>query len=252
MGKKPSNDREYARAISRWENEGGALCERQALPKDPSQPAKALLDIATGDTPKPDSKKLRKISVRRSQAMATIFTVGHSTRTIAEFLALLRQVAVDLLVDVRSIPRSRTNPQFNADTLPEALAPAGITYRHLPTLGGLRHRTKGAMPSRNTFWRVVAFRNYADYAATDAFQTGLAELRTLANDNCCAIMCAEAVWWRCHRRIIADYLLAEGVPVAHIMGDKKIDPAKLTPGVRMLPGGVLVYPATEEEAKAIG
>jgi uncharacterized protein (DUF488 family) len=182
--------------------------------------------------------------------MPTIFTIGHSTRTIAEFVALLRRVAVDLLVDVRSIPRSRTNPQFNADALPEALLDAGIAYRHLAALGGLRHRPKGAMPSPNTLWRVAAFRNYADYAATDAFRTGLDELRALARDNCCAIMCAEAVWWRCHRRIIADYLLAEGAPVAHIMGLNKIDPAKLTTGVRSLPGGMLVYPAAEEEVKA--
>jgi uncharacterized protein (DUF488 family) len=180
--------------------------------------------------------------------MPTIFTIGHSTRTIAELVALLRQVAVDLLIDVRSIPRSRTNPQFNVDALPEVLVDAGITYRHLPALGGLRHRTEGAMPS---LWRVAAFRNYADYAATDAFRTRLHELRALARDNCCAIMCAEAVWWRCHRRIIADYLLAEGVPVAHIMGHNKIDPAKLTPGVRSLPNGTLIYPAAEEEAKAI-
>ena len=189
--------------------------------------------------------------MRQSQTMPTIFTIGHSTRTIEEFVALLRQVVVDLLVDVRSIPRSRTNPQFNADALPEALVDAGIFYRHLAALGGLRHRNKGATPSPNTFWRVAAFRNYADYAATEAFRKGLAELRALARDNRCAIMCAEAVWWRCHRRIIADYLLAEGVPVSHIMGLNKIDPAKLTPGVRSLPGGTLLYPAAEEaEIKA--
>ena len=189
--------------------------------------------------------------VRRSQAMPTIFTIGHSTRTIGEFLALLQQAAIDLLIDVRSVPRSRTNPQFNADALPAALAEAGIAYRHLPALGGLRHRKKGAMPSPNTLWRVAAFRNYADYAATDAFRTGLDELRALARDNRCAIMCAEAVWWRCHRRIIADYLLASGVSVSHIMGLNKVNPAKLTPGVRSLPGGTLVYPASEVQAKAL-
>ena len=149
-------------------------------------------------------------AARRSKKVPAIFTIGHSTRPIAEFLALLQQVAVDTLVDVRSIPRSRTNPQFNVDALPDTLADAGISYRHLPALGGLRHRQKGAAPSLNTFWQVAAFRNYADYAATDAFRTGLDELRALACDNCCAIMCAEAVWWRCHRRIIADYLLAAG------------------------------------------
>ena len=195
---------------------------------------------------------IAKKSERQSQTMPTIFTIGHSTRTVAEFVALLRQAGIDLLIDVRSVPRSRTNPQFNADALPETLGDAGISYRQLPALGGLRHRTKGAMPSPNTLWRVAAFRNYADYAATDAFRMGLDELRALARDNCCAIMCAEAVWWRCHRRIISDYLLAAGVPVAHIMGHSKIDPAKLTPGVRSLPGGTLVYPAAVEEVKAIG
>src|SRR5665213_2531686 len=192
-----------------------------------------------------------KKSARQPPALPTIFTIGHSTRTIAEFVALLRQVAVDLLIDVRSIPGSRTNPQFNADVLPETLAAAGISYQHLPALGGLRHRKKGATPSLNTFWQVAAFRNYADYAATDAFRVGLNELRALARDNCCAIMCAEAVWWRCHRRIIVDYLLAEGFPVAHIMGHDKIDPAKLTPGVQLLSDKTLVYPAAEEEVEAI-
>ena len=196
-------------------------------------------------------EKVAKL-VRRSQAMPTIYTIGHSTRTIGEFLALLQQAAIDLLIDVRSVPRSRTNPQFNADALPAALAEAGIAYRHLPALGDLRHRAKRAMPSTNTLWRVAAFRNYADYAATDAFRMGLDELRALARDHCCAIMCAEAVWWRCHRRIIADYLLAEGISVEHIMGVNTIDPAKLTPGVRSLPGGTLIYPAAPAEVKAIG
>src|SRR5579864_2577486 len=175
---------------------------------------------------------VKKKPARRSKKTPAIFTIGHSTHPIAEFLTLLQQVAVDLLVDVRSIPRSRTNPQFNADVLPKALAEAGITYRHLRALGGLRHRTKGGIPSPNTLWRVAAFRNYADYATTDAFRRGLDELRALARGHCCAIMCAEAVWWRCHRRIIADYLLAEGTAVAHIMGHYKIDPAKPTFGVR--------------------
>ena len=187
---------------------------------------------------------------RRSKELPTIFTIGHSTRPIADFLTLLQKLGVDLLVDVRSIPRSRTNPQFNADALPETLGDAGIRYRHLSALGGLRHRKKGASTSPNTFWHVAAFRNYADYAATDAFRAGLNELRALSRDNCCAIMCAEAVWWRCHRRIIADYLLTHGVPVMHIMGSGKVDPAKLTPGAHVLTNGTLVYPAAEEAIKS--
>jgi len=191
----------------------------------------------------------RKDVVSQPQAMPTIFTIGHSTRTLAELVALLLPVGVNLLVDVRSIPRSRMNPQFNADTLPQALLDTGILYRHLPALGGLRHRAKGAMPSANAFWRVAAFRNYADYAATDAFREGLEQLRALARHHCCAIMCAEAVWWRCHRRIIADYLLAGGTPVMHIMGLDKIDPATLTPGARALPDGTLIYPGAQDEVK---
>ncbi|HEY5210877.1 MAG TPA: DUF488 domain-containing protein [Stellaceae bacterium] len=175
----------------------------------------------------------------------TIYTIGHSTRTIAEFAALLRQVAVDLVVDIRSIPRSRTNPQFNTDTMPAALAEFGIFYRHLAALGGLRHHKKGAAPSTNMLWRVAAFRNYADYAATAPFRAGLDALEALAGEHRCAIMCAEAVWWRCHRRIVADYLLTDGVAVAHIMGPNKVDPATLTPGARPAADGTVAYPPAE-------
>jgi uncharacterized protein (DUF488 family) len=171
----------------------------------------------------------------------TMFTIGHSTRSVGELIALLRYAGVDLLVDVRSVPRSRTNPQFNTDTLPQPLAQAGIGYRHIRALGGLRHRPKGAPASPNTLWRNDAFRNYADYAMTETFRAGLAELRALADEHRCAIMCAEAVWWRCHRRLVADYLLAEGVPVGHIMGSGKIEPARLTPGAKAQPDGTIVY-----------
>ena len=175
-----------------------------------------------------------------------VFTISHSTREAAELIDLLGQAAVELLVDVRSAPRSRTNPQFNADALPGPLAATGIAYRHLRALGGLRGRRKDAGSSPNTLWRNDAFRNYADYAATDAFRTGLAELMALAHNRRCAIMCAEAVWWHCHRRIIADYLLAQGVLVQHIMGPGKIEAATLTPGAQPLSDGTIVYPAPED------
>jgi uncharacterized protein (DUF488 family) len=175
-----------------------------------------------------------------------VFTIGHSTRTLAEFVSLLRQVDVTLLVDVRSIPRSRAAPQFNGDTLPDSLAADGIGYRHLRALGGRRHHRKGAQPSLNTYWRVAAFRNYADYAETDEFRAGLDGLLTLARGYRCAIMCAEAVWWRCHRRIIADYLLADGRRVEHIMGPGQVVPATLTLGARVMAGGTLRYPAPED------
>jgi uncharacterized protein (DUF488 family) len=178
-----------------------------------------------------------------------IWTIGHSTRTVAELAALLGQVPVELLADVRSVPQSRTNPQFNADALPGALTAAGIAYRHLPALGGLRGRRKDGVPSPNTLWRNAAFRNYADYAATGRFRAGLDELMALSSDHLCAIMCAEAVWWRCHRRIIADCLLAAGLGVAHIIGPNKIEPATPTPGARLLPDGTLLYPAVEERPR---
>lgn len=176
-------------------------------------------------------------------AAGTLFTIGHSTRTIAEFVALLRQVDVDLLVDVRSIPGSRAAPQFNGETLPASLAGNDIGYRHLLALGGRRHHPKGAPPSTNTFWRVAAFRDYADYAETPAFRGGLDQLLDLAREQRCAIMCAEAVWWRCHRRIVTDYVLTRGVPVQHIMGIGKIVPGTITPGAIELPDGTLRYPA---------
>jgi uncharacterized protein (DUF488 family) len=154
---------------------------------------------------------------------------------------LLRDNAVERLVDVRAVPRSRTNPQFNTEALPASLAVAGIGYTHLKALGGLRHRPKGAPPSANTLWRNDAFRNYADYAMTPAFRAGLDELCELAQSQRCAIMCAEAVWWRCHRRIVADYLLARGVEVRHIMGPRRPEPASLTPGARALPDGTILY-----------
>jgi uncharacterized protein (DUF488 family) len=183
-----------------------------------------------------------------NDAPDAIFTIGHSTRTLAELVALLRQVDVTLLVDVRSIPRSRTTPQFNGDTVLDSLSAYGIGYRHLRALGGRRHRRKGAPPSINLYWRVAAFRSYADYAETDVFRAGLDELRALAREARCAIMCAEAVWWRCHRRIIADYLLAGGTLVEHIMGRGKVIPATLTPSARVMGDGTLRYPATEDVA----
>jgi uncharacterized protein (DUF488 family) len=135
---------------------------------------------------------------------------------------------------VRTVPRSRTNPQFNADVLPAALRAEGIEYVRAPGLGGLRGKKKGS-PSRNTAWDNESFRNYADYAQTPAFARALDELLERAARSTCAIMCAEAVWWRCHRRIIADYLLARGVSVRHILGEDRAEDAKPTPFVERGP-----------------
>jgi uncharacterized protein (DUF488 family) len=123
-------------------------------------------------------------------------------------------------------------PQFNGDTLPESLAVDGIGYQHLRPLGGRSHRRKGAPHSLNIYWRVAAFQNFADYAETHEFRAGLEALRALMRDDRCAIMCGEAVWWRCHRRLITDYLLAGRTRAEHIMGLGRVVPASLTPGVR--------------------
>jgi len=170
-----------------------------------------------------------------------VHTIGHSTRSVAELVSLLQGAAVDFLADVRRFPRSRTNPQFNAETLAPALAERGIGYRHLAALGGRRSAAPSREPSLNTLWREAAFRAYADYAGAPEFRAGLAELLALANERSIAIMCAEAVWWRCHRRIVADYLIARKIEVRHILAAGKIEPARLTEGAATAPGGTLLY-----------
>ena len=140
------------------------------------------------------------------------------------------------------MPRSRTNPQFNADVLPKALAGAGIGYEHIASLGGLRSRRREVAPDVNAFWQNASFHNYADYAMSDAFAAGLAHLRRLGAEEPCAEMCAEALRWRCHRRIIADYLIAAGEDVQHVMADGKVLEARMTPAAQSR-GAVLAYPA---------
>ena len=169
-----------------------------------------------------------------------IFTIGHSTRSFDELVGLLRENGVGAVADVRTVPRSRTNPQFNAEIMPDALGAHGVLYRHLAGLGGLRKRQVG--PSPNGAWRNESFRNYADYALTPPFRAGLEELRAIAAERNVAIMCAEAVWWRCHRRIIADYLLAAGEPVRHILGPGHVESARPTPGSVAMPDGGVTYP----------
>jgi len=151
--------------------------------------------------------------------------------------------SVDLVVDVRSIPRSRTNPQFNRETLPGTLEPWQIGYEHIAELGGRRGKSRASEPSSNSYWRVRSFRNYADYALTAPFAAGLARLRERGSQQRSVIMCAEAVWWRCHRRIIADYLLAAGEQVMHILGTSHVEVASLTPGAIVRNDGTVVYPA---------
>jgi uncharacterized protein (DUF488 family) len=185
------------------------------------------------------------------------FTIGHSTRSLDEFIGLLRDAEIVLLVDVRTIPRSRTNPQFNTDTLPGALTPAGIDYEHIAALGGLRGKTRSAAPDVNAFWTNKSFHNYADYALSDRFRAGLEHLRDEGHRRRCAIMCSEAVWWRCHRRIVADYLIGTGETVFHIMGRDReghvrLEPARLTAGAVVESPETIVYPAIAAQAAAGG
>jgi len=167
-----------------------------------------------------------------------VLTIGHSTRSLEDFLDLLRAHGVKRLADVRTVPRSRHNPQFNREALPESLGAAGIRYVHMPGLGGLRHARRD---SPNTGWRNASFRGYADYMQTPEFAVNLEELVKLAGRGQIAIMCAEAVPWRCHRSLIADALLARGVRVEHILSATRRQPHALTPFAKVH-GTSVTYP----------
>jgi len=177
------------------------------------------------------------------------FTIGHSTRPVADFIDMLRPAHVGMIVDVRAIPRSRTNPQYNSETFPRTLDDAGIAYEHIAELGGLRGKRPDVPREVNAFWENQSFHNYADFALSEPFARGLARLRALGGERRCAIMCAEAVWWRCHRRIIADYLIAAGDAVFHILTDDRIQPAQLTQGIVRRADGTLLYPKRDDEGE---
>ena len=170
--------------------------------------------------------------------MTVIHTIGHSTRPAADFVSLLTAHGIRTLVDVRTIPRSRHNPQFNSDTLEATLAEHGIEYVHAPELGGLR---KPRPDSINTGWRNTSFRGYADYMQTPAFQTAVDRLVERADQVPTAIMCAEALPWRCHRSLVADALMARGHEAREIVSETKATPHKLTPFARV-DGANVTYP----------
>jgi uncharacterized protein (DUF488 family) len=174
-------------------------------------------------------------------------TIGHGRRPLADLAGLLRSAEVRLLVDVRTVPRSRTNPQYNQEVLPGSLVPFGIGYEHIAALGGLRGRAREVPQDVNAFWENESFHNYADYAMSAQFGDGLSHLRALGRERRCAIMCAETVWWRCHRRIITDYLLAAGESVFHILGPGHIEPAVMSEAARAQGEGTLVYPAAQPD-----
>ncbi len=171
-------------------------------------------------------------------ARPVVLTVGHSTRALDEFVRLLEAHAVACVADVRTVPRSRRNPQFNREKLPDALRPHGIGYVPLPALGGLR-RPRADSP--NAGWRNASFRGFADYMATPEFAAGLAELIGLAAQEPTVVMCAEAVPWRCHRSLVADALVVRGVAVEHILSESRRTPHTLTPWARV-DGPSITYP----------
>jgi uncharacterized protein (DUF488 family) len=174
------------------------------------------------------------VSRKKAQkAQTEIFTVGHSTRSGEEFVQILEAHGVEVLVDVRSFPGSRRYPQFNRAALSESLTQAGIEYRHEPRLGG---RRAPRADSHNTAWRNAQFRGYADHMETDLFRKGVEDLLELAREARVAVMCAEAVWWRCHRGLLADYLKATGHTVIHIIDEKKTEDHPYTPAARIIDG----------------
>ena len=181
------------------------------------------------------------MGVHRKKTQPTVFTIGHSTRPLEEFIGILKAHGVQRVVDVRSVPRSRHNPQFNRELLARHLRAARIGYVHLKKLGGLRH---AKADSKNLGWHNASFRGFADYMQTANFQAGLARLEKLAATKPSAIMCAEAVPWRCHRSLIADALLLRQFPVEDIMTAARAQAHELTPFARVR-GLQITYPTDE-------
>ena len=167
------------------------------------------------------------------------FTIGHSTRPIATFVELLKEANVGLLVDVRTVPRSRTNPQYNTDVLPRSLMEWQIGYEHIAALGGLRGRISDVPPQVNAFWQNQSFHNYADYALTEEFRAGLAQLRVLGHERRSAIMCAEASPYRCHRRLISDFAELHGIEVVHLLDARRAERHHVTAFARRAGDGVV-------------
>ena len=176
-----------------------------------------------------------------SPAQFAIGTIGHSTRPIEEFVGILKAHRIRRLIDVRTVPRSRHNPQFNRENLPASLEAAGIQYKHMPGLGGLRRPRPDSI---NTGWRNASFRGFADYMQSPPFAENLEKLIALAREEPAAIMCAEAVPWRCHRSLIADALVARGIAVEEILSATNARPHSLTPFARVQ-GTQVTYPGTE-------
>jgi uncharacterized protein (DUF488 family) len=178
------------------------------------------------------------LSRKTAEPLPAVFTIGHSTRSLESFIDLLQKHSVKKVVDIRTIPRSRHNPQFNSETLPDHLKAAGISYIHMAGLGGLRHTRRD---SPNTGWHNSSFRGFADYMQTGEFEKSLEKLIKLAKYGPIVLMCAEALPWRCHRSLVADALKVRGISVEHIMSQKKRQPHETTPWAR-IKGTQITYP----------
>lgn len=178
--------------------------------------------------------------MRRSEQKEVVYTIGHSTRPVAEFIDIIRTFGIRKVIDVRTVPKSRHNPQFNGDVLRESLKAVGILYLHMKGLGGLRHARRD---SPNKAWRNASFRGFADYMQTEEFEENLLKLVVEAGKQVTVIMCAEAVPWRCHRSLIGDALLVRGVSVIHIMGMNSTRDHELTPWAQVEDGRIS-YPET--------
>lgn len=178
--------------------------------------------------------------------MTSIYTIGHSTHSLEDFIDLLKAFSIETVIDIRTIPRSRHCPQFNKEELKHSLKNSKIGYRHLKELGGLRHALKN---SQNTGWRNASFRGYADYMQTPGFKKGLEKLKKIARRNRCALMCAEAVYWRCHRSLVADAMILKRWKVFHILNKKTAKPHRRTSFLRIRKG-MTVYPSPIPKMKA--
>lgn len=173
--------------------------------------------------------------------MKPLYTIGHSTRTLEEFVSLLRDSDIRSVADIRSAPSSRKYPWFDGDALSEALSERQISYLQIPVLGGHRPKNKTIDPEVNAFWQNQSFHNYADYAMTPDFRAGLDGLIEIGQRSVTAMMCSEAVWWRCHRRIVSDYLIARDIEVRHILSSIKVVTAEMTLAAQSA-GDALRYP----------
>jgi uncharacterized protein (DUF488 family) len=183
------------------------------------------------------------VPTQRKNTNSTVFTIGHSNRPVEAFLDILKAYGVERVIDIRTIPRSRHNPQFNREALARSLRATKIAYTHLKKLGGLRHASPD---SKNLGWRNASFRGFADYMQTEEFRMGLERVLKLASTKPSALMCAEAVPWRCHRSLVADALLVRHLPVSHILSSSRAQPHTLTPFARVR-GQQITYPTDVPE-----